>query len=81
MKGKHADVVHGPNAGPHGGGPAGQPDEPEPTPRRGYSATQVKRRISCEYRDNDGQSNETIVVGTNQRLIWSGHNFNPHMGL
>ena len=69
MKGKHADVVHGPNAYTHGEGPTGQPNEPDPAPRRGYPAGQVKRGISCEYRDNDGQGDETIVTKANQDLI------------
>src|SRR6266699_2896893 len=78
MKGKHTDVVHRPNTDPHGQRPTGQPNEADPGPCRGYSAGQVKRRISREYRDNDRQGDETIVVRANQGLIGSGHNLNLH---
>src|SRR5665213_230008 len=73
MKGKHPDIVHGPNADPHGQGPTRQPNEPDLRSCRGYPAGQIKRRISCEYRDYDRQGDETIVVKTDQNV----HEFNP----
>ena len=77
MKGKHTHVVHGPNTDSHGYSPAKRPSEPHSAAGGGYTSGQVKRRISCEYRDNDGEGDKTIVVRANQSLIWSGHDFSP----
>src|SRR5436305_10810366 len=76
MKGQHADVVHGPNADPHGDGSTGQPKEADPAAGGGYPASHVKRHQSCQDRDTDRECDEPIVVRTHQSLI--GHNVNLH---
>jgi hypothetical protein len=54
-EGQHADVVRGPDAHPHGGGAAGQPEQARAPLRGGDAAGEIEGGVRGENRQKDGE--------------------------
>ena len=66
--GEHPDVVHRPDAHSHGSGAAYQPSKAKGSSRGRYAAAEIERSVRSDHRNQDGQRDQTIIVGTDERF-------------
>jgi len=66
LQSKHPNVMHGPNAGSHGDGSGGEPNELSASPGRRHAAGQIQRGVRSENRQQYRKGDEAVIVNARE---------------